>query len=105
MTTKKSVVKKASVRTNKKFVLSGESTVVFDIKLFRIKATRDIPVLGVKKGDLGGLVEKESNLSQDGDAWVYGNARVFGDARCLEEARAAMTRAMAQIVQAMGDGR
>ena len=35
----------------------------------------------VKIGDLGGLVESEANLSQDGNAWVYGNAMVCGDAK------------------------
>ena len=35
----------------------------------------------VKAGDLGGWIEKEENLSQDGDAWVYDDARVYGDAR------------------------
>jgi len=31
-----------------------------------------------KKGEKGGWVEKENNIS--GDAWVSGNARVYGDA-------------------------
>lgn len=29
---------------------------------------------------MGGYIEKEENLSQSGDAWVYGNAKVYGDA-------------------------
>lgn len=29
---------------------------------------------------MGGFVEKEENLDQSGDAWVYGNARVSGNA-------------------------
>lgn len=54
-------------------------------KLFRIRALRDFS--NVKAGDLGGWIEKEGNLSHEGDAWVYdyaivcGKARVFGDAR------------------------
>ena len=35
---------------------------------------------GVKAGEKGGWVESEQNLSQEGDAWVYGNAWVCGDA-------------------------
>lgn len=35
----------------------------------------------VKAGDKGGWIEKEENLSQNGDAWVYDNARVYGEAR------------------------
>ena len=31
--------------------------------------------------ELGGYVEKESNLDQSGNAWVSGNAQVYGDAR------------------------
>ena len=34
----------------------------------------------VKVGDKGGYIEKESNLSQLGNAWVCGNAKVYGDA-------------------------
>jgi len=45
--------------------------------LCRIKALRDFG--DVKKGDIGGYVEKENNLSQLGNAWVYGNARVTKD--------------------------
>lgn len=39
------------------------------------------PFGDVKQGDKGGWIEKENNLSQFGDAWVYGKARVYGDAR------------------------
>ena len=34
----------------------------------------------MKASDLGGYVEKEENLSQSGNAWVYGNALVCDDA-------------------------
>ena len=37
----------------------------------------------VKKGDLGGWIEKEDNLSQEGDCWVFGDAWVYGDARSI----------------------
>jgi len=46
--------------------------------LFRIKALKDFG--NVKAGDLGGWIEKESCLSQHGNAWVYGNAWVSGSA-------------------------
>ena len=48
--------------------------------LYQIEALRDIPLHGVKKGDSGGYVKSESNLSHEGDAWVYGDARVSGHA-------------------------
>ena len=64
----------------KKFELTSEFiTNIFGTKLFRIKAL--IEFGNVKAGELGGFVEKEENLSQDGNAWVYDNARVYGDAR------------------------
>lgn len=34
----------------------------------------------IKSGEIGGYIEKEANLSQDGNAWVCGNAKVCGEA-------------------------
>jgi len=48
--------------------------------LYQIEALTDIKLFNIKKGDKGGWVEKEDNLSQDGNAWVSGNALVFGNA-------------------------
>ena len=70
----------------KKFELTSKFiTNIFGTKLFRIKAL--IEFGNVKAGELGGFVEKEENLSQDGNAWVYGNARVCGDACVCGDAR------------------
>jgi len=70
----------------KKFELTSEFiTNIFGTKLFRIKAL--IEFGNVKAGELGGFVEKEENLSQDGNAWVYDNARVYGDACVCGDAR------------------
>ena len=46
--------------------------------LYRIVALQNISTINVKAGDEGGLIEKESNLSQEGNAWVYRNAQVYG---------------------------
>ena len=63
----------------KKFELTAEFvTNIFGKKLFRIKALMAFG--NVEEGELGGYVEKESNLDQDGDAWVSGDAQVSGDA-------------------------
>lgn len=35
----------------------------------------------IKSGEIGGYIEKEANLSQDGNAWVCGNAEVYGNAK------------------------
>lgn len=70
----------------KKFELTSESIVdIFGKKLFRIKALVEFG--NVKEGELGGFVEKEENLSHEGDAWVYENARVSGNAWVYENAR------------------
>jgi carbonic anhydrase/acetyltransferase-like protein (isoleucine patch superfamily) len=52
--------------------------------MLRIIALKDF--LLIKKGDLGGLIEEEKNLSQNGDAWVSGNAQVSGNARVYGDA-------------------
>ena len=78
----------------KKYELTKETKTFTDgTVLHRIRALRDIPRHGVKAGDLGGLIEKENNLSQDGDAWIFndaevsGNACVFGNAIVYDNAR------------------
>ena len=64
----------------KKYELAAETKVDFFGKtLFRIKAL--VSFGSVKAGELGGFIEKEENLSQSGNAWVYGDAEVSGDAR------------------------
>ena len=63
----------------KKYELTGECKVYFGVTLRRIKSLIDFS--DVKKGELGGFIEKEENLSHGGDARVYGNAMVYGDAR------------------------
>ncbi len=62
----------------KKYELTTDTKTFLGRKLFRIKAL--ISFGDVKAGDLGGYVEKESNLSHDGNACVCGNARVCGNA-------------------------
>lgn len=63
----------------KKYELLKEDTILYrGISLYRIKALIDFG--SVKAGDLGGYIEKESNLSHDGDAWVSDEAKVYDDA-------------------------
>ena len=69
----------------KKFELTAEFvTNVFGKKLFRIKAL--VAFGTVEKGELGGFIEKEDNLSHDSNAWVSGDAQVFGNARVFGNA-------------------
>lgn len=53
--------------------------------LFRIKALRSFG--DVRRGQLGGLIEKEYNLSHAGDCWIYDNAVVVCYARIYENAK------------------
>ena len=84
----------------RKYIILGEtSKVIFEIEfkngnvtyveahtLYRIKALRDIPSKNVKAGDLGGYIENESNLSQDGDCWIGDEAVVFNGAIVKDDA-------------------
>lgn len=63
----------------KKYELTDETIEVYGTALHRIKALKDFG--NVKKGELGGYVESERNLSQEGNCWVCGNAKVCGDAK------------------------
>lgn len=54
----------------------------FGVTLYRIRALRsfDVGSITVEQGELGGWVESEKNLSQDGTAWVFHEAKVYGNA-------------------------
>ena len=69
----------------KKYKLTDETINVGGKKLCRIEALKDFG--DVKKGDKGGFIEDEHNLSHDGNSWVYGNARVYGNAWVCGNAR------------------
>jgi len=62
----------------KKFELTEETKIVNNVTLHRIRALRD--VFNFKKGKLGGWIEKEKNLSHEGECWVFDNACVMNDA-------------------------
>lgn len=69
----------------KKYELLVDDTIsLFRKTLFRIKAK--VKFGDVERGELGGYVEKESNLSHFGNAWVSGDARVSGNAQVSGDA-------------------
>ena len=76
------------IQMKNKYILTEESIKVGKKNLYRIKAIKDFG--NVKEGEIGGFVESEKNLSQDGnawiydDAWVHGNAEVSGDAQVFD---------------------
>jgi len=56
-----------------------ENTIQYNGKtLYQIQALKSFD--HVKKGELGGWIENESNLSHEGNCWVYGDAQVYGKA-------------------------
>ena len=69
----------------KKYELTDETIKINEeITLYRIKALMDFG--NVKKGDLGGFVQSETNLSHNGNCWIYNDAKVFDSARILDSA-------------------
>ena len=68
----------------KKYKLTQEIIDVDGRTLYRIEALKDFN--DVKKGDKGGYVEDEENLSQRCNCWIYDNAMVCDDARVYGDA-------------------
>ena len=68
----------------KKYELTNETITIGLITLHRIKALRSFN--DVKKGDKGGFIESEDNLSHEGNSWVYNEAKVYHKAKVLDNA-------------------
>ena len=66
-------------------LLTDETKVHNGVTLYRIQSLKDFS--DVTSGDKGGWIEKESNLSHEGNAWIYDNAKVSGDAEVYESAQ------------------
>ena len=74
--------------SNKIWEFTGETKIHFGTTLKRIRAAVGFRLkcgIVIVKGELGGWIEKESNLS--GDAWVSGDAKVYGDAWVYGDAK------------------
>ena len=69
---------------NKKYELTNETMEYEGYTLHRIKALYSFN--DVVKGDLGGWVESENNLSQSGDCWIYNNGMVMENAIVYDNA-------------------
>lgn len=72
----------------KKYELMKETMEVEDpergtVTVYRVKALQNFG--NVKKEELGGFVESEMNLSQQGNCWVSHNAVVFGNAALFDD--------------------
>ena len=69
----------------KKYKLTDETVKIGGRTLYRIEALDEFSDLW--KGDKGGFVESERNLSQEGDCLVYDDACVYDGARVHGDAR------------------
>ena len=72
------------METDKKYKLTNETIFLNGITLYRIEALKDFA--SIKKGEKGGFIESEDNLSQNGNCWVYKNAKVFENANIYGDA-------------------
>jgi len=74
-----------------KYILLRDDTIkVNGSTLYRIRALKPISVRyfggSIKRGDYGGYIESEKNLSHDGNCWVYHDAKVYGNAQVKDDA-------------------
>ena len=69
----------------KKYKLTTETLQFAGRTLHRIKAVKDFD--SIKAGEFGGWIENEKNLSQDDNAWIYGDAMVFDNAEVYGNAK------------------
>jgi NDP-sugar pyrophosphorylase family protein len=73
------------------FIINKQDFPENEVKLYRIKALKDFG--DVKKGDLGGYIENENNLSHAGNCWVYDEAiacyysRIMGNAKIKDHSK------------------
>lgn len=79
------------IRTHKKYEFS-KNIILYThpetnetVVLHRIISLKDF--FNVKKGDFGGYIENQNNLSQFGTSWVYDNAKVFSGGMVLDNAK------------------
>ena len=61
-----------------KYKLTNETIEFNGVKLYRIEALKNFGY--VNKGQKGGFVQSEKNLSQSGICWIYEDAKVFNNA-------------------------
>lgn len=62
-----------------------ESEMEEEYRLYRIQALRDFG--DVKKGDLGGYIQTQKNLSHSGNCWIYDKAIAGDDSKVKNNAK------------------
>ena len=91
------------METEKKYKLTDESIYFCGRKLYRIEALKDFS--NVKKGDKGGFIANEGNLSQIDDCWIYDDAKVFDNAEIFENALVFGNAEVFEKAQVFGNAR
>lgn len=81
-------------------VLSDTKT-IFQQTVYRIRALKDFD--NVSKGDLGGYIASEKNLSHDGNCWIYKDATVFENAKVYSNAKIAKSTLIFGNAQIFGN--
>lgn len=85
----------------KKYELTDVGKKVSETVVFRIRALKDFGA--VHKGDLGGYVEFEDNLSHEGNSWIFGDACACGNAIVRGNARLIGNSCISGSAQAEGN--
>ena len=68
---------------SRKYELTNISMEFGGRTLYRIRALKDFS--DVKRGELGGWVSSENNLSQEGNCWIYDEAKCMDNARMYDD--------------------
>lgn len=68
----------------KKYRLTDETTEFNGVKLYRIEALKDFGC--VHKGDKGGFVQSEKNLSQLDKCWIFNDSKAIGNSLVYKNA-------------------
>lgn len=88
-------IREKDINMERKYELTENTKTVRGHTVYQIKAVKDFRVplptksgktMIVKKGDLGGFIEREANLSQRGSCWIAYNVVVYEDARICDDA-------------------
>ena len=98
----------------KKYELTNEiKNLPGGVVLYRIRALKNFA--DIAAGDLGGFVQSERNLDQEGNAWVrndaqvyggawvHGNARIFGNAQITGQAEVGGNASVYEDAKVYGD--
>ena len=101
-------VKENSENETKKYELTENTIEQNGRTLYQIRALKDFE--DVMAGDLGGYIEKEENLSQEGNCWVSDEARVidnlakvYGEAEVKDNAKVYGTTKTEDVFHTYGD--